>query len=140
MDPRRRARICATEAEKAAAKLVFDGVREDLRTRRWGEPALVVDSGSGFHGWYPVDLPRAEDWAGTAEPAVASAGVLDRPLRVLAFGARESLNAFSRRALLYSGNLDGMYLPWSTRTIVRPPRRCGIGTSRTARPSGPSTA
>lgn len=57
VDPRRRARICATDEEKAAAKLLIDGVRDDLRGRGWGEPVLVNDSGSGFHHWYGIDWP-----------------------------------------------------------------------------------
>jgi CheY-like chemotaxis protein len=40
----------------------------------------VVGQGSVF--WFEVDLPRAEDWAGAAEPAPAT-GVLDRPIHVL---------------------------------------------------------
>ncbi|HEV7384154.1 MAG TPA: ATP-binding protein, partial [Phenylobacterium sp.] len=40
----------------------------------------IVGQGSVF--WFEVDLPRAEDWAGTVEPAPA-VGVLDRPIRVL---------------------------------------------------------
>jgi PAS domain S-box-containing protein len=40
----------------------------------------VVGQGSVF--WFEVDLPRAQDWVGTVEPAPA-AGALDRPIRVL---------------------------------------------------------
>jgi hypothetical protein len=61
VDPKRRARISATDIEKACARLVFDGIRDDLRGRGWGEPALVIDSGNGFHGWYPIELPRDDD-------------------------------------------------------------------------------
>jgi PAS domain S-box-containing protein len=40
----------------------------------------VVGEGSTF--WFEVDLPRAEEWAATAEPACARAA-LDRPIRAL---------------------------------------------------------
>jgi PAS domain S-box-containing protein len=42
--------------------------------------ASVVGEGSTF--WFEVDLPRAEEWAATAEPASARAA-LDRPIRAL---------------------------------------------------------
>jgi hypothetical protein len=42
----------------------------------------------------------------------------DRPLRCFVFGKRDSFDAFFRRAFLYGSNLDGMYVPWSTPTIV----------------------
>lgn len=57
VDPKRPGGISATDEEKAAARLVFDGVREDLRARGWPDP-MVNDSGNGFHGWYRIDLPR----------------------------------------------------------------------------------
>jgi putative DNA primase/helicase len=56
-DPTRPGGISATDEEKAAAKLVFDGVREDLRARGW-PPPMLNDSGNGYHGWYRIDLPR----------------------------------------------------------------------------------
>jgi hypothetical protein len=43
---------------------------------------------------------------------------LDQPLRVLVFGKRHSFDAFMRRGLLFCGNVDGMYIPWSTRTVA----------------------
>ena len=58
VDPVRLAGVCATGTEKAAAKLVFDGVREDMQSLRFADPVFVIDSGNGFHGWYPIDLPR----------------------------------------------------------------------------------
>ncbi len=39
------------------------------------------------------------------------------PLRVLVFGKRSHFDAFFRAAFLYSSNLDGIYVPWSTATI-----------------------
>jgi hypothetical protein len=42
----------------------------------------------------------------------------ERPLRILAFARRTALEAFLQRALLFSGNLDGMYIPWSMATIA----------------------
>jgi len=56
-DPKRPiAGISATDAEKAAARLVIDGVRDDLRIRGWSAP-ILCDSGNGFHLWYRIDLP-----------------------------------------------------------------------------------
>jgi hypothetical protein len=40
------------------------------------------------------------------------------PLRVLAFARRAAFDGFCRRMLLDPGNLDGLYIPWSTRTII----------------------
>jgi hypothetical protein len=48
-----------------------------------------------------------------AEPRSA-----ERPLRILALGRREVFQAIARRALLYPGNLDGVFVPWPTRTIL----------------------
>ena len=42
----------------------------------------------------------------------------DRPLRVFVFGKRDSFDAFFRWAFLYTSNLDGMFVPWSTATIA----------------------
>jgi hypothetical protein len=43
---------------------------------------------------------------------------LDRPLRIFDFGKRSSFDAFFKRAFLYDSNLDGMYVPWATPTVV----------------------
>jgi hypothetical protein len=56
IDPMRLSGMSATDAEKAAARAVVDVVRDDLDRRGWPSP-LFVDSGNGFHLWYPVDLP-----------------------------------------------------------------------------------
>lgn len=56
VDPVREAEISSTDAEKAAAKAVLDGVRADLDARGWPAP-MVIDSGNGFHLWYRIDLP-----------------------------------------------------------------------------------
>lgn len=56
-DPARPSGISSTDAEKALARHVTDGVRADLVARGWGEPAMFNDSGNGYHLWYPVDLP-----------------------------------------------------------------------------------
>lgn len=59
-DPRRPiSKVSATDAEKAAAKLLADGVRDDLRRRGWPAP-MVCDSGNGFHLWYRIDRPAAD--------------------------------------------------------------------------------
>lgn len=61
VDPRRPVSgVSATDAEKAAAKDLADGVRDDLRVRGWAAP-MVVDSGNGYHLYYRVDLPAADD-------------------------------------------------------------------------------
>ena len=45
----------ASDAEKAAAWEVAQRVRDELRdTGGWGEPSVVVDSGNGWHLYYPV--------------------------------------------------------------------------------------
>jgi hypothetical protein len=46
----------ATDAEKAAARHVIDGVREDLRQQGFADP-MLCDSGNGFHAWYRASLP-----------------------------------------------------------------------------------
>lgn len=61
VDPVRLAGVCATDEEKAAARLVFEGVRADMRRLQFADPLFVIDSGSGMHGWYGVDLPRDDD-------------------------------------------------------------------------------
>jgi hypothetical protein len=42
----------------------------------------------------------------------------DRPLRIFVFAKRNAFEAFLRKALLFPGNMDGMYIPWSTATIA----------------------
>jgi hypothetical protein len=60
----------------------------------------------------------------------------DCPLRVLAFGRRDAFEGFFRRSALVIGQHDGVYIPWSTRTIVLttddPPHRL-IARDRTLR-------
>jgi hypothetical protein len=41
-----------------------------------------------------------------------------RPLRIFAFGKRMALEGFCRRCLFNAGNSDGMFVPWSARTIL----------------------
>jgi hypothetical protein len=38
---------------------VLDAVRGGLDSLGW-PPPLVLDSGNGFHLWYPIDLPAAD--------------------------------------------------------------------------------
>lgn len=71
VDPVRPANVSATDDEKAAARKVLDGIREDLNARGWPGP-MVVDSGNGFHLWYPIGLP-ADD-----------GGLVERTLKALA--------------------------------------------------------
>jgi hypothetical protein len=61
-DPVRRARISATDEEKAAAGDLALAVRADL-TARGFPPPMVVDSGNGFHDWRRVQLPAADGGA-----------------------------------------------------------------------------
>lgn len=56
VDPVRLAGISSTDEERAIARHVLGEVREDLDRRGWPSP-MVLDSGNGFHLWYPVDLP-----------------------------------------------------------------------------------
>lgn len=60
VDPVRLAGISSTDEERAKAKFMLTGIREDLDDRGW-PPPLVLDSGNGFHLWYPVDLPADDD-------------------------------------------------------------------------------
>jgi hypothetical protein len=55
-DPERLSGVSSTDAEKAAARLLIDGVREDLRARGFPE-SMLIDSGNGYHLWYLIDLP-----------------------------------------------------------------------------------
>ena len=41
-----------------------------------------------------------------------------RPLRFFVFGKRAAFEQFVKRSLLNAGDLDGLYIPWSTRTIA----------------------
>jgi hypothetical protein len=41
-----------------------------------------------------------------------------RPLRFFVFGRRAAFEEFVKRSLLNAGDLDGLYIPWSTRTIA----------------------
>ncbi|HYH67805.1 MAG TPA: hypothetical protein VD866_24120 [Urbifossiella sp.] len=61
-DPVKRAKISATDAEKAAAWELARAVRADL-TDRGFPPPMVVDSGNGFHDWRRVQLPADEGGA-----------------------------------------------------------------------------
>jgi len=64
VDPVKLAGVSATDGEKAAARTVTDGVRQDLDGRGWPAP-MVIDSGNGYHLWYRVELPR--DDGGTVQ-------------------------------------------------------------------------
>jgi hypothetical protein len=41
-----------------------------------------------------------------------------RPLRYFVFGKRAAFEQFVKRSLLNAGDLDGLYIPWRTRTIA----------------------
>jgi hypothetical protein len=56
VDPRRRAGVSATDAEKDFAKGVAVRVRNHLHSLGFPLP-LTADSGNGFHLFYSVDLP-----------------------------------------------------------------------------------
>lgn len=55
-DPVRAADASATEAEKAAALVCRNAVREFLGSRGWPSP-VHADSGNGYHDLYRIDLP-----------------------------------------------------------------------------------
>ena len=59
VDPVRPAGISSTDEEKAAAMEVFCNAVEYLMAEGWGVP-VIGDSGNGFHGLWPVDLPVAD--------------------------------------------------------------------------------
>ena len=42
----------------------------------------------------------------------------EHPLRIFSFGKRMAFEGFCRRSLLNPGNLDGLFIPWSARTII----------------------
>ncbi|MBA4065465.1 MAG: hypothetical protein C0501_17475 [Isosphaera sp.] len=71
VDPVRPSGISATDAEKAAAKVVFGGVLDDLHARGWAEP-LAQESGNGYQAWYRVGLPGEDG------------GLVERALKALA--------------------------------------------------------
>lgn len=56
VDPVRPAGISSTDAEKAEALRVVEGVRADLLGRGFPAP-MLADSGNGYHLWLRVDLP-----------------------------------------------------------------------------------
>jgi hypothetical protein len=56
-DPARPSGVCATDAEKKAARLRALEVREFLRGLGWPEP-VVGDSGNGYHLLYRIELPN----------------------------------------------------------------------------------
>lgn len=57
VDPVRPKGTNATEAEQAAARAVAEAVMAELGAAGWPRP-VVVDSGSGWHLYYAVDLPN----------------------------------------------------------------------------------
>jgi hypothetical protein len=77
VDPKRIARISSSDVEKARAKFLIDGVREDLDGRGWSPP-MLVDSGNGYHLWYPVELP-ADDGGRVERALKALARMHDTP-------------------------------------------------------------
>jgi uncharacterized protein (DUF927 family) len=56
-DPVRPSNVCATHAEKAAAKAKMEDCRGYLLGLDWPEP-VVADSGNGYHLLYPIELPN----------------------------------------------------------------------------------
>lgn len=78
VDPTRDDRVSSTDEEKQSAWIVACSIRDDLKARGL-EPDVAVDSGNGYHLYYPIDLP-AED-----------GGIVERILRGLA--ARYDIDA-----------------------------------------------
>jgi hypothetical protein len=52
------------------------------------------------------------------ESLIGERSDVEHPLRFFVFGKRTAFEAFLRRILLSCGSLDGVYTPWSTRTIT----------------------
>lgn len=71
LDPIRRARISATDSEKALAWELAEKIKSDLAAAGWPEP-IVADSGNGIHLLFRIDLP-ADD-----------GGIIERCLKSLA--------------------------------------------------------
>jgi P4 family phage/plasmid primase-like protien len=61
-DPVRPSGISATEAEKQAAWALLSQVRDYLAGWNW-QPAIVADSGNGYHLMYRADLPNDQKTA-----------------------------------------------------------------------------
>jgi P4 family phage/plasmid primase-like protien len=60
-DPRRNpSEISSTDVEKGRARLKLQEVMDFLSGLGFPEP-IVADSGNGYHGLYPIDLPRDDD-------------------------------------------------------------------------------
>lgn len=57
VDPTRAKGVNATEAERSAAQAVAEAVMAELDAAGWPRP-VVIDSGSGWHLHYAVDLPN----------------------------------------------------------------------------------
>ena len=58
-DPKRKAGISSTDAEKQAARDTINRVIEFLTARGWPAP-IISDSGNGWHALYRIDLPNDE--------------------------------------------------------------------------------
>lgn len=89
--------------------------REAGRDASFG-PASVHVFGPGD----PVPMLRdqMEACRGRFEELLGAPIPAEAPFRVFAFGTREAFDAFYRRLSLSWCNLDGVYVPWSTRTLV----------------------
>ena len=60
IDPIRPGGISATETEKKCAKIVRNNIVRYLTDLRW-PPAILTDSGNGYHILYKIDLPTHDD-------------------------------------------------------------------------------
>lgn len=60
VDPERDTHISATDNERKAAAEVGDQVLQHLQSLGWPRP-IVGDSGNGFHLYYPIELPAADE-------------------------------------------------------------------------------
>ncbi len=109
-----------------------------VRVRRMSNPAhalKVARALAGDIGEETTFGPASVYWFGASAPTLLLEGPweicksrfeslfgepLDAspPLRVLVFGKRAHFDAFFRAAFLYSSNLDGVYVPWSTASIA----------------------
>jgi hypothetical protein len=89
-----------------------------------GVPGKKVVFGSvtvhvfGHHDPTPMLEKQVDTCRSRFEALVGEPLADGTPLRILAFSRRAAFEGFCRRMLVNPGNLDGMYIPWSARTIV----------------------
>jgi hypothetical protein len=89
-----------------------------------GEPGRTVSLGSSSVYVFarndpaPMLAAQIETCRRRFEELVGGPVDAEHPLRIFAFGKRMALEGFCRSSLLNAGNLDGLFVPWSARTIA----------------------